>query len=131
MKKKPVIRWLFALAALYDGALGVAFLFAAGPIYRLFGVPEPNHFAYVQFPAALLVVFALMFASVATDPGGNRNLIPYGVLLKVSYAAVVILHWLGGNMPGMWKPFALIDVAMALLFVWAYGVLGRHAGARR
>ena len=30
--------------------------------------PPPNHWAYVQFPAALLVIFALMFVAIASAP---------------------------------------------------------------
>jgi hypothetical protein len=43
---------------------------------------EPNHPAYVQFPAALLIIFVLMFVTIARDPARFRHLIPFGVLLK-------------------------------------------------
>jgi hypothetical protein len=118
-----LIRALFYLAALYDGVLGLAFLLAAGSLYARFQVTPANHPAYVQFPAVLLVVFALMFLAVARNPVGNRNLIPYGMLLKVAYCGVVGLHWLGAGIPDMWKPFAVIDAAFLVLFVWAYRVL--------
>lgn len=111
---------LFYVAAAYDGILGLVFLFAAGPIYARFGVTPANHPGYVQFPAALLIVFALMFLAVARDPARNRNLIPYGMLLKAAYCGVVFAYWFGSGIPDMWKPFALGDAVFFLLFLWAW-----------
>jgi hypothetical protein len=114
---------LFILAALYDGVLGLAFLFSPGAVFRRFHVTPPNHFGYVQFPAALLIVFAVMFLAVARSPERNRNLIPFGMLLKVSYCSVVLLYWLTSGIPNMWKPFAVMDVIFLALFGWAYAAL--------
>jgi hypothetical protein len=111
---------LFVLAALYDGFLGLAFLFSPAAVFALFEVTPPNHFGYVQFPAALLLVFALMFAAVARAPERNRNLIPYGVLLKVSYCGVVFGYWFTSGIPTMWKPFAIADLVFVVLFCWSY-----------
>ncbi len=120
MKTKTAIVWLFVIAALYDGILGLLFLVAAPAVFEYFQVTPPNHLGYVQFPALLLLVFALMFAAVARHPQANRNLIPYGVLLKVSYCGVVFAYWAMGNIPGIWRPFAVFDLAFLLLFGWAY-----------
>lgn len=115
---------LFLVAAFYDGILGLLFLFAAPWVFQLCGVTPPNHFAYVQFPAALLIVFAIMFVVIARNPVPNRNLIPYGILLKVSYCSIAFFHWFTAGMPGMWKPFAIFDLIFMVLFAWAYLVLG-------
>ena len=107
MQAQRSIVALFGVAAAYDGLLGIAFLL---------------------FPAALLVIFGLLFLNVAWRPHANRNLIPYGILLKVAYCAVVFGHWFTADIPGMWKPLAFADAAFAVLFVWAYVRLGRPAG---
>lgn len=113
------VRALFLIAGLYDGLLGLGFL-AVGPrIFVLFGVTPPNHWAYVQFSAALVLTFGLMFLAVAARPEANRNLIPFGILLKVSYSTIVFYHWSAGGLPAMWIPFAFFDAAFAVLFVWA------------
>jgi hypothetical protein len=123
MKSMGPIRGLFLVGGLYDGVLGAAFLLAGPEIFRRFGVTPPNHFGYVQFPALLLIVFAAMFFAVAARPQANRNLIPYGILLKLSYCGTVIYHWLNGGIPGMWKPFVAADLVFAVLFFWAYAVV--------
>lgn len=119
------VRVLFALAAVYDGVLGLAFLLFPAYPFELFEVAPPNHPGYVQFPAALLLIFALMFVAVARDPIRQRDLIPYGILLKAAYCGLAFSYWLTQDIPGMWKPFAVIDVVMAVFFAWAYVALGR------
>jgi hypothetical protein len=93
----------------------------AGPaLFERFQVTPPNHFGYIQFPAALLIVFALMYAAVARRPITNRNLIPYGMLLKVSYCGVAFYHWFAAGIPWIWKPFAILDLIFLVAFLWAY-----------
>ncbi|MGA2679932.1 MAG: hypothetical protein ABSF37_11635 [Sedimentisphaerales bacterium] len=123
MKKEETVSLLFIIAALYDGVLGVLFLFAGGRVFEWIQVTPPNHPGYVQFPAALLIVFALMFCAIARKPLLNKNLIPYGMLLKVSYCGVVFFHWFAAGIPNMWKPFAIFDLAFLGLFIWAYASL--------
>lgn len=120
MKRVRWIQALFWLAAVYDGVLGVAFMAAPVWVYDLFKVTPPNHLAYVQFPAALLVIFALMFIAIARNPKANRNLMPYGMGLKVAYCTVAFAYWLAEGIPCMWKPFVFADVVMLILFLWSY-----------
>jgi len=124
MKTTRPIAVLFLIAALYDGGLGAAFLLAPGLVYGLGNVPPPNHWAYVQFPAALLLIFALMFVAIARDPIKNRDLIIYGVLLKLSYCGTAFWYWFTAGIPDLWKPFAVIDLVMGALFVCSVRVLG-------
>jgi uncharacterized membrane protein YfcA len=124
MRTERAIKLLFWLAGLYDGILGAAFLIAPAAVFDCFGITPPNHFGYVQFPAALIIIFALMFFAVAAAPRRNRNLVPYGILLKVAYCGVVVGYWSGQGIPDMWKPFAVCDAVFALLFIWAWRMLG-------
>lgn len=125
MKGKSGMTAFYVVAGLYDGLLGLVFLFAWEPIFRRFAVTPPNHPGYIQFPALLLVIFGLMFLAVARDPARNRNLIPYGVLLKAAYCGTVFWHWVADGIPGMWKPFAWADLVFGILFAWSYVHLGK------
>ena len=126
MRTKLAIRALFIISALYDGLLGAAFLFGSGHLFQWFGVTPPNHPGYVQFPAALLIVFAVMFTAIAVNPVKNRNLIPYGILLKLSYCGVVLFYWFTAGLPDMWKPFCIADLIFLILFAWAWTMLGKE-----
>ena len=119
MKKNLLIKMLFIIAAIYDGVLGGGFLFAGEKLFQMLGVIPPNHLGYVHFPAALLMVFAIMFIAIAVNPFKNRNLILYGILLKISYCGVVLFHWVSTGIPNMWKPFCLFDLIFLVLFFWA------------
>ena len=116
---------LFWIAALYDGVLGLLFLAAGPAVFERFDVTPPNHWGYVQFPALLLLVFAWLFARVALDPAGRRDLIPFGMGLKAAYCGVVFYHWALAGIPWIWQPFAILDLAFLALFVWAWSRLGR------
>ena len=124
MKTERVVSIIFAASAVYDGLLGAAFLLKPAALYDRFGVTPPNHWGYVEFPALILIIFGLMFYAVATHPRTNRNLIPYGILLKVSYSGTVFAYWFTQGLPDLWKPFAVIDAVSAVLFAWAWVRLG-------
>ena len=129
MNNHAWIRPLFYLAGAYDGLLGLAFLLFPLAIYDHFEIMRPNHIGYVQFPAALLLIFGLMFVNIGRRPTRQRNLIPYGILLKLSYCLVIFGHWFTSGLPNLWKPFAVCDACFALLFLWAYVLLGTRAPA--
>jgi hypothetical protein len=130
MKQHMWTRWLFYVAFVYEAVLGVAFLAFGERVFAWYGVPPPNHPGYIQFPAALLILFGLLYLAVARDPVANRSLIPYGAGLKVCYCAVVFGHDITGDLPSMWIPFAWCDLAFLLLFVFAYMQLNRSASLR-
>jgi hypothetical protein len=123
MRTKRAITALFIVATIYEGLLGVAFLFGSGALFQWFGVTPPNHPGYVQFPAALLIVFAVMFMAIAMNPVKNRNLIPYGIMLKASYCGIILFHWFTAGLPNMWKPFCIFDFAFLIAFACAWTAL--------
>lgn len=117
------IRPLYIISALYDGILGVLFLVFSLQLFKAVNVVPPNHIGYVQFPALLLIIFAVMFFNIARDPLGNKNLILYGILLKFSYCSVVLYYWMLGSIPSLWVPFAFLDLAFMIAFIFSYKVI--------
>lgn len=114
------VRLLFAIAGTYDFVIGGVFLFFGTQLFDAAKVPQPNHWAYIQFGALLLMVFGTMFFAVARDPVANRNLMPYGMLLKLCYSGLVAYYWVTTDCPLLFKPFAMIDATMLVLFFVAY-----------
>ena len=122
--KEQWLRPFFLLAAAYDGMLGIAFIFAPASIFAMYGVEPPNHMAYVQFPAMLLVLFAIMFYRIAMDPVGNRDLILYGCGLKVSYWSLAFWSMFTTTIPSMWVPWAYADLVFLALFILSWRSIG-------
>ena len=120
------IKLLFGASAIYDLLLGLAFLFGMDSLFARFGVTPPNHPGYVQFPALILILFAGLYFQIASNPVRFRNLIPYGVGLKIAYAGIVFFYMLTSEIPAMWKPFAYADTLFAIGFIVAYLKLGRQ-----
>ena len=114
------VRLLFAISGLYDFVIGLAFLLFGRQLFDATRVPQPEHWGYIRFGALMLMIFGIMFFAVAGDPVGNRNLIPYGMLLKLSYVGLVSYYWIATGCPTLFKPFAVIDAVMFVLFLIAY-----------
>jgi hypothetical protein len=113
-------RLVFRVAAIYDGLLGAVFFVAPTWPFHQFGIAEPNHPAYVQFPGAILMIFAAMFNKIAHEPAQYRHLIPYGIGLKAAYCSLAFWYWINPGIPNLWKAFAIIDLVMGVLFFHAY-----------
>jgi hypothetical protein len=124
------MRILFGVAGAYDFVIGTVFLGFGPQLFEKAGVPPPNHWGYIQFAALLLMVFGVMFFVIASDPVANRNLIPYGMLLTLSYVGVVAYYWAATDVPMLFKPFVVIDAIMLVLFLIAYRTLSELGGAR-
>jgi hypothetical protein len=113
------IRPYLLILALYDIVLGILYLIAFPAMFAAFHVTLPNHPAYVQFGAAYVVIIGIGFWLAARAPERNRDILKLGVLTKIAYAGIVLGYWIRGMMPGMWIPFAWIDLAMAVGLVAA------------
>jgi hypothetical protein len=108
------------VAAVYEGVLGLAFLFFGSEIFRIANVPPPNGAGYVQFPALVLVMFAVMFFQIARNPPKHRDLMLYGIGLKAAYAGVVFWHQMSSGIPILWIPWAWADLVFLILFLSAW-----------
>ena len=120
------IKKLFVVAGLYDGLLGLAFLFGHDRIFAYFGVQPSNHPAYIEFPALLLITFGLMFLHISTDPVRLRPLMPYGMALKTSYVALAFWYQFTIGVPSMWMPWAWMDLLFLIAFVVAWRLVSTH-----
>ncbi len=113
-------RIIFTLSGIYDSFLGFVFFFFPLFAFDLFRVAHPNHLGYIQFPATLLIIFAIMFFNIAKDPIGNISFMPYGIMLKAAYSGIVFWYWFFSDIPDMWKPFAVADLLFMIFFSWCY-----------
>ena len=127
MNVQKWVKFLFIVAGVYDGVLGILFLTAPIQLFNAANVTPPNHIGYVQFPGMLLIVFAIMFFKIAKNPMANRDLILYGILLKFSYCSVVFSHWFLDSIPSIWVLFAFLDLGFLIAFVVTHKALKQTA----
>ncbi len=115
-----LVRYLFCASGIYDFILGLVFLVAPIWAFSLVNVTPPNHWGYVTFAASMLAIFGLMFLQIAKDPIKNRDLMPYGMLLKFAYCGVVFGYYFTTGVPVVWVIFGVCDFIFLLLFIWGY-----------
>ena len=119
------IKIIFVVAGLYDGAVGVIFFLFGLSVFDFYNVTRPNHIGYIQFPALILIIFGIMFIRIASDPVRFRELMLYGVGLKLAYSGVVFYHYFTAGLPFMWIPFAILDILFLIIFLVCWGTLKR------
>ena len=120
------IRLIFVVAALSDILFGLGFLVAGPAIFEWAGIPAPNHWGSIHFAALMLMIFGLMFAAVAYDPVSQRNLIRYGLLLKLSYCGLVGYYCVISIVPSLFRICAIADAIFYVLFLVSYLKLGKR-----
>lgn len=115
-----IAKYSFLVSGIYDFILGLTFLIAPVWTFNLVNVTPPNHWGYVTFAASMLAIFGIMFFQIAKDPIKNRNLMPYGILLKVAYCSMAFGYYFTTGIPNIWVIFGVCDFIFLLLFIWGY-----------
>jgi hypothetical protein len=106
------------LAALYDGLLGLAFLFFMGPIFRALGVEFAADPVYAQLAAGMTAIMGLGFYLAWRDPLVNGDIVLMGAVYKAFYVLLAIYTQIRGQIPhGVFLLFAVIDVMFFVVFV--------------
>jgi hypothetical protein len=120
-------RWIFGCAAIYGLLCLVPFYFLESTIARTTGpVTHPEY--YYGF-IGVAVSFNLLFVLIAREPVRLKPAMLMAVLEKVSFgAAVWPLHAMGRT-PLTVALFASVDLALAALFLFAWGRTPNLVGA--
>jgi hypothetical protein len=108
---------IFAVAALFNWAVGLPMLLAPAALLGAIGQPVPADLLITQLGALLIVVLGIGYAMVARDPVANRPILWLGVLGK---APIPLLVWLNGGEAALASStfiLSLGDLAFAALFL--------------
>jgi hypothetical protein len=107
-------RWVFRLAGIYGLIVMTPMLFLE-PAMTAAGQPltHPEH--YYGFVGVVLV-FQLVFLTIAADPARYRPIMLLGVAEKLAFVAAVYPLFLLGRTPAVVAVFATIDLFLAVMF---------------
>jgi hypothetical protein len=109
------IQILFRSAALFNWAAAVFFLPVLGLADRL-GYGGPTGTVFEHLGLGFIALFGLGYWMVASAPEQNRGIVQLGLLGKSLAVALVVGHYVAGNVSA---PLALVvsgDVVFAVLF---------------
>jgi len=123
-----VWKLVFALAALFNFAVGLPLLLAPVAFYTLLGQPVPTDLLSVQTSALLISVFGVGYAMVARDPVANRPIVWLGLLGKAPLPVMVWLQVQAGKASMDAFTLTLGDLVFAVLFL-AFLLRTRRAAA--
>jgi hypothetical protein len=130
--KEKYYRSLFAIAAIYDIVLGIAFIFFRHQIFGALSISGklPAYGAYLTLLGVFVLVIGVAYALIARgDLRRNADLILVGALYKLAYATVAFYYWAQGNLPhvAFGAVFGVADTVFFILMAECYWSL-RSAG---
>ena len=107
-------KWVFRLAGIY-GIIVMAPMLFLEPAMTAAGYPLTRPADYYGFVGVVLV-FQLIFLTIAGDPARYRPLMPISVLEKAAFGGTVWPLFLMGRTQGIVAVFATIDLGLGVLF---------------
>jgi hypothetical protein len=115
-----VWRWFFLIAAVYDIALGLAFMLAGETILDA-----------IQLAALFILVQGFSYLLPWYDAWSNEGVVWVGVAYKGSYAALTAWYLAIDMLPStFFVPWAVVDVGFMLGFLWFLRAARRRRRAR-
>lgn len=108
---------VFALAALFNFAVGLPLLLAPVAFYTALKQPVPTDLLSVQTAALLISVFGVGYAMVARDPVANRPIVWLGLLGKAPLPMMVWLQVRAGKASMSAFQLTLGDLVFSILFL--------------
>jgi hypothetical protein len=110
------LRVLSLVSGFYDLLIGVAMLFAAVPMARLFGAPEPNPVINAELNGVFTLTLALGYFWAAVDADARRGYLwVAGVFAKALGASLFVWDHFARSSPASFLLFAASDGTLALL----------------
>lgn len=108
---------VFALAAVFNFAVGLPMLLAPETMLANLGQPVPDDLLMTWLASLLIVVLGIGYVMVARDPVANRPILWLGVIGK---APIPLLVWQSGGAAALSSSafiLSLGDLAFAALFL--------------
>ena len=109
-------RAMFAVAAVFNFAVGLPFLLQPEIIFSAVGQPVPTDVMFVRLAGALIATFGLGYAMVSYDPYANRPIVWLGVIGKFPMPVILWFYLQAGLIPVSSFAVTLGDAVFVVLF---------------
>ena len=120
-------RGFFLVAAIYDMALGVAFMVAGEPILEAIGMVLPPHIAFIQLAAVFVFIQGLSYLLPWWNAWANEGVVWVGVAYKAGYAGLAAWYLALGILPSVFfVPWAIVDLGFMIGFLWFLRIAARR-----
>ena len=114
------LRLVSLVSGLYDVALGLTLLTAAGPMSALFGVPPPQPAVFGDTNGLFLLCIGLGYWLPWSDPQRWRAYLwLMGPLLKGAGTAIFVVDHFTRQSPDAFLLFVVTDGSLAVWTLWA------------
>ena len=109
------LRALALVSAVYDFALGIPLVVAAGPVARMMGAPDPVPLINAQLNGLFTITLGLGYLWAARDVTARRGYLWIaGVVAKAAGSLLFLADHLAGRSPDSFLLFAATDGTLAL-----------------
>jgi len=111
-------KWMFYLGAIWNVAGGVAILLLPDVLFTRQGLAAPDPAPYYHSWIALFMVFGVGYYMVARSPHENRNIVILGMVGKIAFAAIFVVHMVlhQDRIPSLFVIPVVGDLLFAFLF---------------
>jgi hypothetical protein len=104
--------------AVYDGALGLLFLFFHAPVFRVLGVAPGTDPIYVELAAGLIALLGFGLFLAWREPLLGGGLVLYGAAAKAFYVGLAVYALVSGQLPHpLFLVLAVVDIVFFAAFV--------------
>ena len=110
MIKKINFPLSFFLFGIYDILLGLSFIVFYRNIYKALNITLPNHPGYIFVPAAFIVCGGIGELLIAKNPFKNIDLVIIRLLMKLSFAAIVMYCYFTVGIPAIFLIIAMLSI---------------------
>ncbi len=116
-RKNTYYKYLFVIAAIWNIAFALGFLFLTRLFLEMFGLQTPASLVWLQLFFALVLVFGLGYYWVSRDLNNNRAIVVMGIVGKSLVFLIFAYHWMVGGIPTLVALAGSGDLLFAALFL--------------
>ena len=100
----------FRIIGVYDILLGLSFIFFYKNIYAILGITLPNHPGYIFVPSLFIICGGVGEFLIAKNPLRNVDLVVIRLLMKLSFALVVLYCYFTMGIPTVFLVISILSI---------------------